>query len=169
MTTETITRPVPTALWSKDHWSTFAYAETTAVERQPLALERMRCDSSRHPLLVSGRMSDTGGTKYPTRLKDSVEVDDHDDWDCLNDAQAAGFLKILGLPKGLLDTFSPGGKGKIHPNLPRKQHSLGFEWSGKPTVKFTELGQEVAALLRQHKQAGGMFGTFCWPKENPDE
>ncbi len=79
------------------------------------------------------------------------------------DAQAAGFLKILGLPKGLLDTFSASGRGKIHPNLPRKKHSLGFEWSGKPTVKFTKLGQEVAALLRQHKQAGGMFGTFCWP------
>jgi hypothetical protein len=34
--------------------------------------------------------------KYPTRLRNDVELSDHDDWDCLDDAEAAGLIESAG-------------------------------------------------------------------------
>ncbi len=164
VTATIITRPVLPELWGKDHWSTLAYAETCTVEGHPLSLGRMRCDVTRHPLLASCRVPYTG-QKYPTRLRDGVELPDHDDWDCLCDAQQAGLIKVMGLPEGVLDV-EPGRRGGLFIHLRRRTTSLGSEWAGKPRVKFTQRGWEVMHLLRQHKGSGGSFGTFVW-KEIP--
>lgn len=70
---------IPPDKWGKDHKSTMLYAETRAVDYRgqlPEADPRMRLD----------------GHKYPTRLLDGMEVLGHDDYMCLQDAQAAGFL-----------------------------------------------------------------------------
>lgn len=64
--------------WGSDHWSTFAYAETCAVDGGYLDMRRMRLD----------------GNQYPTRLKDA-EVRGHNDMDCLKDAADLGLLKVV--------------------------------------------------------------------------
>lgn len=159
MTTVECKRPVPVSEWGKDHWSTLTYAEVRAVDhRGRIGKEHMRCDAGRHPLLVSSRVPNTG-RKYPTFLYGGVELEDHDDWDCLADAEAAGFITISGLPEGLLNV-EPGRRGKIHPQLRRKKNSLGYEWNGNPKVAFTDEGLRVVALVRAHKTQKGSFGTF---------
>src|SRR4051794_4502364 len=86
--------PVPMNMFGKDHWSTFAYIETCAVDHKGLLdVERMRIDSVRHPMLAAakryGRDLPSGG--YPTRLKTAYQINGaygiverygHDDYDC---------------------------------------------------------------------------------------
>ena len=70
--------PIPPDKWGKDHKSTLLYAETRAVDhRGKLASDDPRMRVSR---------------EYPTRLADGMEIIGHDDYMCLDDAQAAGFL-----------------------------------------------------------------------------
>jgi hypothetical protein len=69
---------IPPESWGKDHNSTLLYAEVRAVDHGGKLSEndpRMRMDR-----------------RYPTRLNNGVEVHGHTDYDCLADAQAAGFL-----------------------------------------------------------------------------
>lgn len=126
--------PVPMKSWAKDHWSTFAYLETIAVESGGKGmpdLRRMRCDIDRHPgLAVASPMGGRAGMKkYPTRLKDGKQRRDHDDWDCVDDMEAAGLIEI---------------------------HGTGIH----PIVKLTREGEKMAAKLRAHKGSGGHFATF---------
>lgn len=69
---------IPVEAWGRDHNSTLLYAETRA------------CDHG-------GKLSATDphmrvDRRYPTRLHNGVEVHGHTDYECLADAQAAGFL-----------------------------------------------------------------------------
>jgi len=79
--------------WGKDHWSTFAYIETRIVDHggQP-QIEHMRCNNQLHP-----QFGHRGGcaSAYPTKLREG-EVPGHDDWSCLDDAEAAGLLENVG-------------------------------------------------------------------------
>jgi hypothetical protein len=72
-------RPIPMEQWGKDHWSTFAYAETRAVDHKGALDNRHLRDAS------SG---------YPTRLKGNVDVVGHGDLECLEDADEEGLLHI---------------------------------------------------------------------------
>lgn len=104
---------VPMERWGKDHWSTFAFVETRIVDhRGVLDHDRMRTHANRHPMLMGaksrvGRLGSSGdGSAYPTRLKRAlplgqvtgdpqpVELPHHDDYDCLDDAIAAGLLTV---------------------------------------------------------------------------
>lgn len=127
--------------WGKDHWSTFAYVETLAVENKGIAVPdnvRMRTNEKTHPHLVGHLLGNMGGSKYPTRLKNK-EILGHDDWDCLDDAVEEGLLEDVGT--GLNRAF-----------------------------KLTEKGMKVAAMLREHKMKGGTFSTFelSWSFEEED-
>lgn len=76
--------------WGKDHWSTLAYIETLATEHDGMAKPsplRMRAKTKRR-LPSDAFMC---GDEYPTRLKDGI-LEDHDDWDCLNDMVKNGLL-----------------------------------------------------------------------------
>lgn len=85
---------VPLEKWGKDHWSTFAYIETRIVDRRGIPnKEHMRCDRDLHPQF--GHRGTTG-KKYPTRLNDGTEQADHDDWSCLDDAEAVGLIENKG-------------------------------------------------------------------------
>lgn len=66
--------------FGKDHWSTFAYAETLAVDSGNKGwiipeIKRMRMD----------------GVRYGTRLKTRI-VEGHNDFDCLDDFVRIGLL-----------------------------------------------------------------------------
>lgn len=116
--------PIPMDRWGRDHWSTFAYAETCAVDHSGfLDMRRLRMD----------------GKQYPSYLAFSETLADHNDLDCLKDAQAAGLLTIE-------RATQRDRKGEI------KQLTY--------AVAFTPLGLRVAGALRSHKAAGGSFGDF---------
>ena len=89
--------------WGKDHWSTFAYVETLCVEGIGGVgipdKNKMRCDSSKHPGLIGSTNNMLGlyddKTTYPTRLK-TGEINNHDDWDCIDDMEEYGLIKTMG-------------------------------------------------------------------------
>lgn len=117
--------------WGKDHWSTFAYIETLAVDNGGFAIpehQRMRTNEKIHPHLVGTSLGNSGGSQYPTRLKDG-EIQGHDDWDCLDDAIEEGLLVDVGT-----------GLNRCY--------------------KLTKYGQKVASALRTHKQEGKTFTEF---------
>lgn len=65
--------------WAKDHWSTFAYAETCCVDYKGLLnYERLRKD----------------GDQYPTRLAEGLVIEGHDDLDCIRDLVSGGLLEF---------------------------------------------------------------------------
>ena len=91
------TKHIPVDLFGKNHWSTFAYIETRCVDYGGVLDKRhMRCDETRHPGHAVNRWAVGTGKKYPTILKGNVERADHDDWDCADDLEAAGLLKVAG-------------------------------------------------------------------------
>ena len=82
--------------FGKDHWSTFAYLECRVVDNKGVvALPQMRCDIDRHPGLHAS-IHGTTLKKYPTILAGGEELHDHDDWDCVDDLEAAGFVEQTG-------------------------------------------------------------------------
>jgi hypothetical protein len=86
---------VPVAQWGRDHYSTFAYICNCVVNHGGvLSRDRMRCNVDIHPGLT-GRyhalFANESRPHYPTRLKDGT-LDDHDDWSCAEDLEAAGLL-----------------------------------------------------------------------------
>ena len=93
------TKPIPIERWGKDHWSTFGYIETRIVDHKGVpSLAQMRCDPDIHPQF--GCHADVGtesdpDKRFPTRLNDG-ELTRHDDWSCLDDAEAVGFLENTG-------------------------------------------------------------------------
>ena len=131
MSTTTKT-PTPVALFGKDHWSTFAFLEHVAVNKDGIigmdGRERMRCDPDIHPGLTNSA-NRFSSTKYPTRLKDGSEIKAHDDWSCFEDLEEAGLVEWKGT--GI-----------------------------NPVVVFTERGLKVAGKIRAHIQRGGNYNDF---------
>lgn len=99
-------------MFGKDHWSTLAYCECCCTDNAgkgfgTLARNRMRCNKERHPLLSAGL---SWSDNYSSCLK-GIDVKDtpeqalekgtrlrgHDDWDCLDDLEAAGLIEIISL------------------------------------------------------------------------
>lgn len=104
--------PTPIALWGKDHWSLLGYVECVCVDNAGyLAIDKMRANPDTHPLMSSGPMR--WKPEYSTRLagffafQDRTDIEKaaaaghailgHDDWDCLDDLEAAGLLEVLSL------------------------------------------------------------------------
>lgn len=83
---------VPMEEWAKDHWSTFAYAETRAVD---------------HGGVLDPRHLRQDGDAYPTRCK-THELVGHTDINCLEDADEAGLLHITA--GALVVVFTDAGK-----------------------------------------------------------
>ena len=100
---------IPTSMFGKDHWSTFGYAECRIVDNSGRPQrEHMRCDPARHP--AHAHLGSTMGSPSPTRLKGGVECPSHDDWDCIDDLEAAGLLTTGGT--GLFPTWALTNKGR---------------------------------------------------------
>ena len=110
------------ANWGKDHWSTFAYAETLAVDHEGIIIpeaSKMRTNHKTHPFI--GNPID--GSKYPTKLRNGNILRDHDDWDCLDDAVKNGLLIDIG--SSLNRVFKLTKRGRSVANLLRWHKSKG--------------------------------------------
>ena len=129
---------VPLEQWGKDHYTTLLYAETRAVDyRGKLDNAHMRCDPRLHRDFANTNLGGQviGGTS-PTRLKEG-ELANHDDWSCLEDMAALGWVRIwwhqaYRMPVG-------GSVAKI---------------------ELTEEGWRQAHALRRHMASGGRSGEF---------
>lgn len=105
---------IPVEAWGRDHNSTLLYAETRAVDH--------------HGWLPPDDRHMRVARDTPTRLHNGVEIHGHTDYDCLKDAEAAGFLAYRE------DATPPGVN----------DDRLGF-------VKFTEQGWIYVHNLRRRR------------------
>lgn len=129
---------IPIERWGKDHWATLAYLECRVVDNRGIVKnEHMRCEPRLHrefahsPMLMA--VSDK---KYPTILNDG-EINNHDDWSCLEDMVAAGLLRAWW-----------------------KQIRRQPFGNSKAKVELTERGETICGELRKHKAKGGNWANF---------
>ncbi len=146
---------IPLNRWGKDHWSTLAYLETRAVDAAGVIKNaNMRTNIKRHPLFVArGRLAPpTDGGQYPTSYKDG-EMNNHDDWDCLDDMVQTGLLAVKPANPELWEV-PVGSRGPMRHRgtIPTKEL--------KVKVKLTELGHKVAGELRAHLQKKRRYAEF---------
>lgn len=77
-----------------DHWSTFIYAESRAVDHAG----RLKPDQLRQD-----------GAAYPTRLRGGKHKRNHNDLDCIADLEAAGLLRNNGTGLAPVVELTPEG------------------------------------------------------------
>jgi hypothetical protein len=88
--------------FGKDHWSLLAYIECLCVDNGGIPdLRRMRVNARTHPDLAHSNMQMpdpkvSGVYAYPTRLRGGTVAKEHDDHDCADDLELAGFIIIKG-------------------------------------------------------------------------
>jgi len=130
--------PIPMSKWGKDHWSTLAYLETLAVDKGGWAVPvnaRMRTNKIRRPHLI--------GKSY-----------------------MSGALNGSGYPTRLKEGEVEGHDDWDCVDDATEEGLIEDVGSGlNRAYKFTKLGKEVMAKLRQFKMDGGNFGSFVFLKE----
>lgn len=131
---------IPISKWGKDHWSTLAYLETLAVDsgKKGLAIPvnaRMRTNEIRHPHLLGESFSTTA--LYGSKYPTRLKEGEVEGHDDWDCVDDA-------IEEGLIEDVGTG--------LNR-------------AYKFTKLGKEVMAKLRQFKMDGGNFWGFVFSKE----
>lgn len=95
-------RTVPVAEWGKDHWSLLAYLEVRCVDNGgAIVIRHMRCNPRRHPMFAHAGtrigLDPSAPYQYPSVLRKGADpVLEHDDWDCLEDLEAAGLIENRG-------------------------------------------------------------------------
>jgi len=118
---------VPIDRWSKDHWSLMAYVETLCVDGKDgigtIDKRKVRCNPEQHPLC--GAIYGAGWQpNHGTRLQGyfdfanrsdpaaseaaGFQMTQHDDWDCLDDLNAAGFVETLSMANGFIRLTDEG-------------------------------------------------------------
>ncbi len=120
--------PITPDRFAKDHWSLLAYVETLCVDGKDgmgrIDKTRMRANPERHPLQALNEFAAPWKSAYSTRLagytgfaqRDDVAAataagvmaEGHDDWDCLDDLQAAGLVEIFSLSNGFVKLTKRG-------------------------------------------------------------
>lgn len=117
-------KTVPVPRFGKDHWSLLAYVETRCVDSATntgqLDPKRMRCNPKRHPMMAvsTGFSPRNWQPSYGTRLHATrtgrvPQLKTHDDWDCLDDLEAAGLVEVLSLVNGIV-RMTPDGLTVAH-------------------------------------------------------
>lgn len=112
--------------FGKDHWSLLAYVQHCCVNGREgtgrLDRQRMRCNSGVRPLLAGAHLqwklshstrlagfSDFEDRGDPEKaIAAGVQLRDHDDWDCLDDLEAAGYVEVLSLVNGFVRLTKSG-------------------------------------------------------------
>ena len=168
---------VPLERFGKDHWTTFLYLESCAVDsRGMLDFDRLRVSSGRHPgLAIQGRRGAScgisAGGDYPTRLKgagpdenDHYEVEllsGHDDIDCNNDLISAGLVEVT-VPSidaesdVYLDAYGRAVKS-LDGEVVRPSFTTGLledDVIARSSFSLSERGHELASELRRFEAEG---------------
>ena len=109
--------------FGKDHWALMAYVENCCINGRngfgELDRRRLRCNPNANHMLAGVFSTDTQWRlNFSTRLAGFFEFADrsdpekaisaglqlrgHDDWDCLKDLEAAGYIEVLSLVNGFV-------------------------------------------------------------------
>jgi hypothetical protein len=117
------TSATPVEKFGKDHWSLLAYVEDLCVNgREGLGEidpRKLRCNPATHQTMYCAHSSPVHWKpSYGTRLAGffdfedrgdpekaiaaGLQLRDHDDWDCLEDLEAAGYVEVLSLANGVV-------------------------------------------------------------------
>lgn len=122
---------IPIENFGKDHWSVLSYVKSKCEESKDEVgvLERMemRCNVNTHPqwapkvlhkeslqwgpgqgTRLAGYFDFPEGTDPEKYLSAGVQLRDHDDWDCLEDLRAAGYIEVISMDQGLVKLTSLG-------------------------------------------------------------
>lgn len=119
----------PVDKFGKDHWSALAYVESCCVDGDKglghLDPRRMRCNQEVHAALAAPAQP-RWDAAYSTRLAGFFDFPErglperaiaaglmlhgHDDWDCLDDLEAAGFVEVVSLANSLVKMTDVGSK-----------------------------------------------------------
>lgn len=167
--------------FGKDHWSLLAYFETCEVDKRGFFEKvRMRINTTRHPAESyfgqPRQWKDEYGTKVKAVMGFPVIIKGHDDLDCAEDLEAAGFLKVY-IPSACKVALSDEGRRVC--NLIREHKAKGgyfanFELEPQPKKKSTNMKElrsknPIRKGQRWKKKEGGMFMTIdhkdtddCW-------
>lgn len=146
--------PIPPEAFGKDHWSTLLYAAHRAVDHDGLRLRadpRMRTARWRLQVFFKAGDSirncvDTAPGSAVTRLHGDAEAPpDHDDWDCLDDFEAAGYLRYVDPETGKTLSAAELGRKQFH---------------HRARVVLTYKGWRFDAALRRWLTQGNSTGTF---------
>jgi len=132
---------IPMERWGKDHWSTLAYLETLAVEHNGLAVPvcaRMRTNEIRHPHLLGLGEGYMVGSPGASKYPTILKEGKVEGHDDWDCVDDA-------IEDGLVEDVGTGLNS---------------------AYKFTKLGKEVMAKLRQFKMDGGNFHSFIFLKED---
>ena len=142
----------PMEKFGKDHWSLLAYVGCRVVDNEgTINNDHLRCHPERHPHYVGYRRSMFGGIgweeAYDTRLagffeaegedRRNYQLEDHDDWDVLQDLEIAGLVKIKGTGLHPLVELTDYGHN-IEARL-RKHKANGGQFNGFHDVFMAEL------------------------------
>ncbi len=101
-------RRVKMSEFGKDHWSLLAYVETLCVDGRgngvgEIDKRRLSCNPKRHPVHAVNEGMCKWKDDYSSRLADgAAPVPGHDDWDCLDDLEAAKLLEIMSEVNGFV-------------------------------------------------------------------
>ena len=119
----------PVVRFGKDHWSLLAYVEHCCVNSRDgigaIDYRRVRCNPARHPTQCGVYSQDIPWkVSFSTRLAGfgafpehadtqaaiaaGLQVQDHDDWDCLEDLEAAGYIEVVSMANGRISMTSRG-------------------------------------------------------------
>lgn len=168
--------PIAPERFGRDHYSTLLYVESCAVDGGGrIDHDRMRCDLGRHPVLAAAGARATlfgspDGADYPTRLRKvggrAEELADHDDYDCLDDLVAAGWLTVrMPTPDVGEDVFrviggivTDGSGAPIRPSALTGLDELTL--GAAATWHLTDTGYTIIAASRRHLAEGGSVDSL---------
>lgn len=105
--------PVLVSQFGKDHWSLLGYVNCCFVAGKALDKRRMRTNGNKHPLHnVNGfKWNPEHGTRlagYFDKRDPALKLSGHDDWDCLNDLEAAGILEVISEANAIVSLTDAG-------------------------------------------------------------
>jgi hypothetical protein len=104
---------VPIEHFGRDHDSTLLYIEARNVDNCcTIKIENMRCGRKLHPQFA--HMGSKLGNLSPTRLADGSELENHDDWSCVDDMESAGLLEWRGTGINPLLVLTDAGWERAH-------------------------------------------------------
>lgn len=115
--------------FGKDHWSLLAYVEHCCVNGHKglgtIDRRRVRCNQNTNPMLAAVYSHESSWKLgYSTRLAGffdfegrndpekaiaaGLQLRDHDDWNCLEDLEAAGYVEVMSLVNGTVKMTEEG-------------------------------------------------------------
>jgi len=115
-------KSVPMEKWGKDHWSLLAFIETLCVDHKGAVSDKhrrnFRTNSKTHPAYGYWPMGERKwNPAHGSRLKGYFDKNDpklrlsqHDDWDCVEDFEAAGVLENQGSGMNPVFVLTPLGQ-----------------------------------------------------------